>query len=110
MEPRITTKITLPPEEVEKEETLQNVLSVNPKMTSVYQQFPKWFYYVLQLEGLPKSRGRHAAGTIIAPKPVVEYAPLYDGFSVRNEGNIFIDLLLGAIAVFCLNHKKIWVK
>ena len=63
-------------EEVEKEETLQNVLSVNPKMTSVYQQFPKWFYYVLQLEGLPKSRGRHAAGTIIAPKPVVEYAPL----------------------------------
>lgn len=63
-------------EEVEKEETLQNVLSVNPKMTRVYQQFPKWFYYVLQLEGLPKSRGRHAAGTIIAPKPVVEYAPL----------------------------------
>lgn len=41
---------------------------------------------------------------------VVEYAPLFDGFSVRNEGNIFIDLLLGAIAVFCLNHKKIWVK
>lgn len=63
-------------EETEKEETLQNVLSVNPKMTKVYEKFPKWFYYVLQLEGLPKSRGRHAAGTIIAPKPVVEYAPL----------------------------------
>lgn len=63
-------------EETEKEETLQNVLSVNPKMTVIYQQFPKWFYYVLQLEGLPKSRGRHAAGTIIAPKPVVDYAPL----------------------------------
>lgn len=63
-------------EETEKEETLQNVLSVNLKMTKVYEKFPKWFYYVLQLEGLPKSRGRHAAGTIIAPKPVVEYAPL----------------------------------
>lgn len=63
-------------EEVEKEETLQNVLSTNPKMTGLYEKFPKWFYYVLQLEGLPKSRGRHAAGTIIAPKPVTTYAPL----------------------------------
>lgn len=40
----------------------------------------------------------------------VEYAPIFDGFSVRNEGNIFIDLLLGATAVYCLNNKKIWVK
>lgn len=63
-------------EEVEKEETLQNVLSTNPRMTGLYEKFPKWFYYVLQLEGLPKSRGRHAAGTIIAPKPVTTYAPL----------------------------------
>ena len=37
-------------EEVEKEETLQNVLSTSPKMTAIYQKFPKWFYYVLQLE------------------------------------------------------------
>lgn len=63
-------------EEVEKEETLQNVLSTSPKMAGLYEKFPKWFYYVLQLEGLPKSRGRHAAGTIIAPKPVTTYAPL----------------------------------
>lgn len=63
-------------EEVEKEETLQNVLSTSPKMAGLYEKFPKWFYYVLQLEGLPKSRGRHAAGTIIAPQPVTTYAPL----------------------------------
>lgn len=63
-------------EEVEKEETLQNVLSTNPRMTNLYEKFPKWFYYVLQLEGLPKSRGRHAAGTIIAPNPITTYAPL----------------------------------
>lgn len=63
-------------EEVEKEETLQNVLSTNPRLSGMYEKFPKWFYYVIQLEGLPKSRGRHAAGTIIAPKPVVDYAPL----------------------------------
>lgn len=79
-------------EEVEKEETLQNVLSVNPKMTTVYQQFPKWFYYVLQLEGLPKSRGRHAAGTIIAPRPVTEYAPLCQD----KDGNKMLQLEMHA--------------
>lgn len=79
-------------EETEKEETLQNVLSVNPKMTRVYQQFPKWFYYVLQLEGLPKSRGRHAAGTIIAPRPVTEYAPLCQD----KDGNKMLQLEMHA--------------
>jgi DNA polymerase-3 subunit alpha len=43
-------------EEVEKEETLQNVLSVNPKMTAIYQKFPKWFFYVLQLERVTKEQ------------------------------------------------------
>lgn len=79
-------------EETEKEETLQNVLSVNPKMTRAYQQFPKWFYYVLQLEGLPKSRGRHAAGTIIAPRPVTEYAPLCQD----KDGNKMLQLEMHA--------------
>lgn len=63
-------------EETEKDETLQNVLFTNPKMEAIYNKFPLWFSAVLQLEGLPKSRGRHAAGTIIAPKPVVEYTSL----------------------------------
>lgn len=40
----------------------------------------------------------------------VEYIPLFDGFSVRNEGNIFVDLLLGAVAVYFLNDKRWWVK
>lgn len=40
----------------------------------------------------------------------VEYVPLFDGFSVRNEGNIFVDLLLGATAVYFLNQKKIPLK
>ena len=41
---------------------------------------------------------------------LVEYLPIFDGFSVRNEGNIFADLLLGAIAVFFLTRKKIYLK
>lgn len=79
-------------EEVEKEETLQNVLSTNPRLTGMYEKFPKWFYYVIQLEGLPKSRGRHAAGTIIAPKPVVDYAPLCQD----KDGNAMLQIEMHA--------------
>ena len=32
------------------------------------------------------------------------------GGILRMEGNIFIDLLLGALAVYCLNHKKWYIK
>ena len=41
---------------------------------------------------------------------LVEYLPMFDGFSVRAEGNIFVDLLLGAIAVFFLKRKEIYYK
>ncbi len=41
---------------------------------------------------------------------LVEYLPMFDGFSVRTEGNIFVDLLLGAIAVFFLTRKEIYYK
>lgn len=66
-------------QEVEKDMLLKDLLSTDPKLQKWYHQFPKWFYYVMYLEGLPKSMGRHAAGTIIAPHPITDYAPLcYD--------------------------------
>lgn len=75
-------------QEVEKDMLLKDLLSSDPKLQEWYHKFPKWFYYVMYLEGLPKSMGRHAAGTIIAPKPVVDYAPLcYD-----TEGNPMLQI------------------
>lgn len=75
-------------QEVEKDMLLKDLLSSDPKLQEWYHRFPKWFYYVMYLEGLPKSMGRHAAGTIIAPKPVVDYAPLcYD-----TEGNPMLQI------------------
>lgn len=41
---------------------------------------------------------------------VVEYAPAFDGFSLYNMGNIFIDLLLGALAVYLLRRKEWYFK
>ena len=50
-------------------------------------------------------------GTLVsAALIVIEYAPLFDGMSMRSEGNIFVDLLLGAIAVFFLSRDKWYLK
>lgn len=79
-------------EEVEKDVLLADLMKDNVKLKKYYEEFPLWFEYVMKLEGLPRSRGRHAAGTLITPKPVVEYMPLcYD-----NEHNIMAQLEMGA--------------
>ena len=41
---------------------------------------------------------------------IVEYLPLFSDLSIRGDGNIFVDLLLGATAVYCLKDKRAWVK
>lgn len=74
-------------EEEEKDVLLKDILSKNPKLDEIYNKFPLWFKYVMDVEGLPKSMGRHAAGTLITPTPVTDYAPLcYD-----KERNIMIE-------------------
>ena len=40
----------------------------------------------------------------------VEWLPWFDGFSVRGEGNIFLDLLLGALCVYLLRRKEVPLK
>ncbi|HQD92639.1 MAG TPA: DNA polymerase III subunit alpha [Bacilli bacterium] len=75
MIPTITTLNDLGEAE-EKETLLREVLFQNNKLKKYYEKYPKWFQYVMELEGLPKSLGQHAAGVIISPKPTVEYCPL----------------------------------
>lgn len=75
-------------EEEEKDVLLKDILNKNEKLKEVYEKFPLWFKYVMDVEGLPKSMGRHAAGTLITPTPVTDYCPLcYD-----SEKNIMIEL------------------
>lgn len=71
-------------EEEEKETLLKELVGKNEKLDEVYKKFPLWFKYVMELEGLPKSRGRHASGTLLTPKPVLEYTPLCRD----NDGNL----------------------
>lgn len=66
-------------DEENKEVLLRDILLKNEKLASIYEQFPLWFKHVMKLEGLPKSMGRHAAGTLITPKPITQYCPVcYD--------------------------------
>jgi DNA polymerase-3 subunit alpha len=75
-------------EEEEKEILLRDILFKNSKLEDMYKAYPLWFKYVMVLEGLPKSIGRHAAGTIITPEPIINYCPVcYD-----SEDNIMIQL------------------
>ena len=63
-------------EEEEKETLLKDLVGKNEKLDKYYKQFPLLFKYVMALEGLPKSRGRHASGTLLTPKPIIHYSPL----------------------------------
>lgn len=63
-------------EEEEKETLLKDLVGKNEKLDQYYKQFPLLFKYVMELEGLPKSRGRHASGTLLTPKPIIHYSPL----------------------------------
>ena len=75
-------------EEEEKDILLKDILSKNKKLEEVYNQFPLWFKYVMDLEGLPKSMGRHAAGTLITPNPITDYCAI----CLDSEKNVMVEL------------------
>lgn len=79
-------------EEIEKDVLLKDIVGKNEALDEYYQKFPLLFKYVMELEGLPKSRGRHAAGTLITPMPVTHYCPL----CLDNDKNPMIQLEMHA--------------
>lgn len=90
MIPTITTLNDLGEAE-EKETLLREILFQNDKLKKYYEKYPKWFQYVMELEGLPKSLGQHAAGVIISPRPTVEYCPL----CLNSDKELMIQLEMG---------------
>ena len=50
-------------------------------------------------------------GTLISVAMIiVEYAPFFDGYSLRGFGNIYVDLFLGALSIFLLRRNKWYLK
>ena len=79
-------------ESEEKDVLLRELIGKNEKLDNIYKQFPLWFKYVMELEGLPKSRGRHASATLITPHPVIEHMPL----CLDNDKNVMAQLEMHA--------------
>ena len=50
-------------------------------------------------------------GTVIAVAFLgLEYLPFFNGMSMWGAGNIFVDLTLGALAIYCLKNKNWYIK
>ncbi len=60
--------------------TLEEALKESPQLQQVYENDPQirqLFDTARKLEGLVRNAGVHAAGVVIAPKPLTELVPLY---------------------------------
>jgi DNA polymerase-3 subunit alpha len=72
----------LVPQQPGQEITIARALEDVPALKQAYQAEPQVKQLIdvgQRLEGLVRHASTHAAGVVIAPKPIVEYAPLYRG-------------------------------
>ncbi len=59
--------------------TIEKALEKNPELKNIYENEPQVKRVIdmsMKLEGLPRHTSTHAAGVIIADKPVMDYVPL----------------------------------
>jgi DNA polymerase-3 subunit alpha len=72
----------LVPQQPGQDITIAKALAEVPALKQAYQSDPKVQELIdvgQRLEGLVRHASTHAAGVVIAPKPIVEFAPLYRG-------------------------------
>jgi len=72
----------LVPQQPGQDMTIAKALAEVPALKQAYQSDPKVRELIdvgERLEGLVRHASTHAAGVVIAPKPIVEFAPLYRG-------------------------------
>lgn len=69
-------------------QNLSELLSSNKKLQQIFEEFPLWGQTALKLSNGIKSRGRHAAGTLICPSAITNYMPV----CLDNNGNVISQL------------------
>ena len=75
--------------------TIDKALEMNPELKNAYDDEPRVHELIdvsRALEGLPRHSSTHAAGVVIASKPLVEYVPLQ-----RNEEMIVTQFTMGTL-------------
>lgn len=84
-DPILVNKLVgLVPIEFQKPYTLTRTLEEEPETRRLYKSDPKvttLYDHALLIEGTGRNFGTHAAGVVITPRPIAEYAPL-----IRTEG------------------------
>ena len=62
-----------------EETTLEELLPLSDKLQAWKSSYPDLWEHCLRLEGTVQNAGKHAAGIVITPKPIVEYMALERG-------------------------------
>lgn len=63
----------------DEETTLEEILPTNEKLQEFKRKHPDIWEHAMRIEGSVKNAGKHAAGIIITPRPIVEYMALERG-------------------------------
>ena len=75
--------------------TIDKALEINPELKKAYEsdeRVKNLIDIAKKLEGLPRHTSTHAAGVVIASKPLVEYVPL-----IKNEEAIVSQFTMGTL-------------
>ncbi|BAH08190.1 DNA polymerase III subunit alpha [Clostridium kluyveri] len=75
--------------------TIDKALEINPELKGAYEEelrTKELIDVARALEGLPRHTSTHAAGVVIASKPLVNYVPLQ-----KNEGNIVTQFTMNTL-------------
>lgn len=62
-----------------EETTLEEILPLNEKLQGWKEDHPELWEHCIRLEGTVQNAGKHAAGIVITPKPIIEYMALERG-------------------------------
>jgi DNA polymerase-3 subunit alpha len=77
--------------------TIEEALKAEPQLKALYDSDPKikdLLSVAMRLEGLSRHASTHAAGVVISPSPLTDYAPLYKNPS---DGSIMTQFDMGSI-------------
>jgi DNA polymerase III subunit alpha len=73
----VTDTIDIRPDD--EETKLEELLPLNEKLRQFKSKYPHIWEHAVRLEGSVANVGKHAAGVIITPKPIIEYMALERG-------------------------------
>lgn len=71
--------------------TIEEAMEKNGELRKYAKEYPLLFEYTKYLQNIPKSVGCHASAVMLAPNPIVEFAPVM----LNKQGNVMLQLEMG---------------